>query len=159
MNRALIVLLSLAAAAMGHGFHSSLTSIDYNRASGSLEMVTVLSADDLESALRKQCGRPVEIDRSPDAESLTFAYIRRMLEVKQAGKPVPLRWVGMEVKTNFVYLYLEAKPPQGVEGLQIRDSVLQDLLPDQVNLLTLNKGPQGRSSDHVYPAGAGFQEI
>ena len=154
MKRLLLALV-IAGAVSAHNFHASLTSGDYRPDTKSLEMIVVLNADDLEKAVRHQSGREIEIDRTPDAEAQARAYLTRNFELRAAGqKPVPLQWVGMEIKTNFVYIYVEAKLAEGLESLEIRNDVFRDLQPDQVNLLTVKKPGGGKTADLTFSPGS-----
>ena len=153
--RVLSLVLLLTEAVMAHGFHSSLATFDYVTRSHSLQMVLVANAGDLEGLLRAQTGRPVEIDRTADAEKLTAAYVASNVQIRSEGRQIPLRWVGMEVKTNFVYIYAEATVPS-LERLEIRDGLLHDLLPDQVNMMTLRRDGTGKPFDCLFQKGADY---
>jgi hypothetical protein len=154
----LVLLLLCCGALTGHGFHSSLTSIDYVSRSHALQAVVMVNAGDLETLLRKESGRQIEIDRTADAAALIEAYVRKSVQVRAAGRDIPLRWVGMEVKTNFVYIYVEAEA-QALDGLEIRNSLLMDLLPDQVNMLTLRRDGTGKPFDCLFQQGSGYAPV
>ena len=143
------------AAAHAHGVHASLTSIDYNSESRSLEITVVMTADDIEAVLRRDTGKQIEIDRTAGAEKLVFEYVRTKLELKGLA----LQWVGMEVRTAKLTAYLEAKAADGPNGLKIRNELLFDLLPDQVNMLSVKRDHKGRSSDHLFQPGGGWQSV
>ena len=157
MKRAFF-LLAYCAALSGHGFHSSLASLDYVSEAHALQAILVVSAVDLEAILRKESGRPVELDRTPDAAALTAAYVRKSLQFRWGGRAVPLRWVGMDVKTNFVYVYIEAEVPT-VATLEIRNSLLQDLLPDQVNMVSLRLNGRGKPFDCLFQKETGYISV
>jgi hypothetical protein len=156
--RAFALMLIGCSAALAHGFHSSLATIDYVSQKHALQAILVVNAGDLETLLRKQSGRQIEIDRSPEAAALTSAYVTRSIEFRSDGRSLPLRWIGMEVKTNFVYIYVEAEVPN-LEKLEIRNSLLIDLLPDQVNMLTLRRDGTGKPFDCLFQQGTGFAEV
>ena len=151
MNRfVFFLLLSLTASA--HGVHASLTSIDYNSESKALEVTVVMTADDIEAVLRRDTGKQIEIDRTAGAEKLVFEYLKQKLEVQG----LTLGWVGMEVRTAKWTAYLEAKAPTGgPQGMKIRNELLFDLLPDQVNMLSVKRDHRGKSSDHLFQVGGG----
>ena len=151
-------LLAYCAALSGHGFHSSLASLDYVSETHALQAILVVSAVDLEAILRKESGRQVELDRTPDAAALTAAYVRKSVQFRSAGQTVPLRWVGMDVKTNFVYVYIEVELPT-LATLEIRNSLLQDLLPDQVNMVSLRLNGKGKPFDCLFQKGTGYVSV
>ena len=50
-------LVLVAASAWAHGVHASLTSLDYNTESKGLEITIVMTADDIETLLRRDTGK------------------------------------------------------------------------------------------------------
>lgn len=146
-------LAAIPAAAWAHGVHASLTSIQYVEQSKTLEIVMVMSADDIETLLRRDTGKQVEVDRN--AEPLVFAYLQKAFEISEARKDVKLqlKWIGMEVSVQKITAYLEAKAPEGPDGLRIRHDLLFDLLNDQVNILSLKRA-NAKPSEHLFTAAA-----
>jgi hypothetical protein len=145
----------MSSAMLAHGVHASLASIQYVEESKSLEIVMVMSADDIETVLRRDTGKQVEVDRG--AEQLVFGYMQKTLEFRsQSGAKVPLTWVGMEVSVQKITAYLEAKVPDGPDGMRIRNDLLFDLLADQVNILSVKRtiGGKPRASEHLFSAAA-----
>ena len=142
--------------ALAHGVHASLTSVNFVPETKALEIILVMQADDLETFLRRDTGRQIEIDRTPGAEKLVFQYIeKRLAFTSPSGARTPLKWVGMEISTQKVTAYLETQMPEGVEGMKIRNELLFDLLTDQVNMLSVKRGGKGKSSDHLFTAASG----
>ena len=151
-RRFVALLVALVLTASAHGVHASLTSITFVPESKSLEIVMVMSADDIETVLRRDTGKQVEVDRN--AESLVAAYLAKTVELRDAASvKLPLKWVGMEVSVQKITAYLEAKA-SGPDGLKIRNDLLFDLLKDQVNILSVKRaGGKGRASEHLFQAG------
>jgi hypothetical protein len=141
--------------AYAHGVHASLTSIQYVEESKSLEIVMVVSADDLEGVLRRDTGKQIEVDRG--TEKLIFDYLDRAFEIRtKQQKKLPLTWIGMEVSVQKVTAYLEVKAvPEGPDGLRIRNDVLLNFLDDQVNVVSVKRqNGKGRASEHLFQAAA-----
>jgi hypothetical protein len=155
----LLVLLACAAAsprATAHTFHTSLMSVEYNHQEQLVEISIQVFSHDLEDILSKRKGRHVRLDKSPDAELLTFAYLREAVNLKNAaGEVKSLDWVGMETRADSVWLYIEAKMPEGLSGAQLRDRIFFDLLADQVNLVHLKD--EDKKSDLVFKPGDTFK--
>lgn len=143
---------------LGHGFHSSLASLDYVSKQHALQAILIVNASDLETLLRKQSGRQIELDRTADANALTSDYVNKSVQLRAGGKSIPLLWVGMEVKTNFVYVYVEAEVPS-LDGLEIRNGLLMDLLPDQVNMVTVRRDGTGKPFDCLFQQGSDFTAV
>ena len=158
----LLMLLCAAAppppAATAHTFHTSLMSMEYNRQEQLVEISVRIFAHDLEAVLGRRSGKRVRLDRTPDVEGLTFAYVQDAVILKNgAGEAKPLAWVGMESKNDVAWLYFEAKMPEGLEGAQLRNRILFDLLDDQVNLVHLKDSEH--KSDLVFKPGDGFKPL
>lgn len=149
----LLVTMTLALHTPAHGVHSTLTTVDYISKTKELQVTMVVVGSDLQDYLRDQTRRPIEIDRTPDAEKLIFASVKKWFEVRdQQGRPLPLSWVGMEVKASYTALYFETKA-DSINGVKLRNRALFDWLPDQVNQVTVRKDQTGKTSDHQFKAG------
>jgi hypothetical protein len=153
--KALLLIAATATSLWAHGFHCSLATVDYVTKSHALQAILVVNAGDLETLLRRQTGRQIELDRTADVNALVHAYVQKSVHVRGGGKDLPLKWVGMELKTNMAYLYVETEATP-LESLEIKNELLQDMLPDQVNMLTLRRDGKGRPFDALFPQGAGF---
>ena len=150
----------MAASAWAHGVHASLTSIHYNAQTKGLEITIVMTADDLETLLRRDTGKQIELDRTPGAEKLVYEYVKKTLALRtRGGDAIPLDWVGMEVRTAKLTVFVEAKAMDGPSGMRIKDDLLFDLLPDQVNMLAVKRDHKGKSSDHLFQPGGSWQTV
>ena len=160
MKSLLVSFLMLAATAWAHGVHASLTSVDYNSQTKSLEITIVMTADDIETLLRRETGKQIELDRTAGAEKLVYEYLRKTLSLQsRTGDSLPLEWVGMEVRTAKLTVFVEAKAPAGPAGLKVRNELLFEMLPDQVNMLSVKRDHKGKSSDHLFQPGSGWQTV
>ena len=124
----------------------------------SLQAILIVNAADLETVLRKESGRQIELDRSPDAAALTADYVGKNVQFRAGGRAIPLHWVGMEVKTNFAYLYVEANVP-ALGGLEVRNGLLMDLLPDQVNMVSIRRDGKGKPFDCLFQQGTDYTPV
>lgn len=152
------LLFAVSLTSWAHGVHASLGTARYSATSKSLEITIVLSADDLEAVLRKQTGKQIEVDHG--AEKLIFAYLERCLELKSArGAVLKLGWIGLEISAQKVTAYLEAKvAPEELNGLRIRNDLLLDQLPDQVNMMSVRRD-RTVSSDHLFRTRGEWQTV
>lgn len=144
-----------------HKFHFSSTLLDYNPSAKVYEITVRLFADDIEAVMSRMAGRQIEVDRSPDAERLCFAYLSERLRLRGPDtKPIALRWVGLEVKVTTVYAYLEADAPAtGLRDLAVENTIFFDLLPGQVNTVILKDPVHGRPRDLSFRSGDRFKVV
>jgi len=153
-------LLSAAAAgpAAAHKFYTSLAQVEYNAETKTVEVSMRVFADDFELALTRRAGRPVKLERTKDADHLALAYLRETFVLKnRAGEAKALKMVGIEVQNQVAWLYFEAEMPEGLGGARLRDAVLIELFPKQVNVVDF-KWTGGRS-DLVFARGDGEREV
>lgn len=141
-----------------HTFHTSLMSMEYNSGEQLMEISVQVFSHDLETILSKRSGKDVRLGKTPGAEALTFAYLQDAVNLKNgAGQDKSLAWVGMESLSDRVWLYVEAKMPEGLSGAQLRNRIFFDLLDDQVNLVHLKD--EDKKNDLVFKPGDGFKAL
>jgi hypothetical protein len=144
--------------ASAHTFHTSLMQVEYNRQEQLVEIAVHLFSHDLETVLTRRAGRRVRLDRTTDAQALTLAYLRSAFSLRnRSGQEKTLEWVGMEQKADAVWLYVEAKMPEGLDGAQVRNSIFFDLLDDQVNRVHIKY--EGRKADLFFKPGDSFKPV
>lgn len=145
-------------AAALHTFHTSLMNAEYNEQEKTLEISIQVFAHDLENILGKRSGKRVRLDRTPDAGALTLRYLSEAVNLKnREGELKPFSWVGMESQADAVWLYVETKMPEGLEGAHLRNRIFFDLLGDQVNLVHIKY--EGKKADLVFKPGEDYKAI
>lgn len=153
------LLLSISQNASAHTFHTSLTRIEYNKEEQLAEITIQVFTHDLEEILTRRNGRKrVMLGKTPNAENMVFSYLQETLALKNSkGEIKQLSWIGMEQETDAVWLYVETKMPEGLEGASVRDKIFFDLLPDQVNLVHFKF--DGKKADLMFKPGDDFKRI
>jgi hypothetical protein len=141
-----------------HTFHTSLMQVEYNAKEQSVEFSIQVFVHDLENTLSRRSGKEVRLDKTPDAAQLALAYLKEAVNLKSRdGKLQSFTWVGMEPEADAVWLYVETKMPEGLEGAQLRDRLFFESLDDQVNLVHIKY--DGKKADLVFKPGEDFKEI
>ena len=132
------LILPLAArAGVAHRYHTSLTRIDYNSSEELAEITIQTFADDLESALRRVDGKRVNLERTPDIDKIILNYLSDKFILKnKEGEIKTFKWVGLEQKTDAVWLYVETSMPEGLEDAMLDNRFLFEMFNDQTNLVT-----------------------
>jgi hypothetical protein len=139
------LLIAMSAAAHAHRFHTSITDISYNARTRSTEIVHTYMAHDIEALLTNLYQRQFDLSDPEDQEVLR-KYIKQHFAIKGADKqPLNLRWVGMTIDAQSVVVFQEAEQTQLSQAAVIRQGVLIDFLPDQVNTVNLNQAGTVRS--------------
>ena len=79
----------------------------------------------------------------PEDEALLRAYAEEKVYVLgKDGKRLPLRWVGMTVSVENVVIYQELEQATLKNIARVRDEMLVDFLPRQVNTVNIRRGPR-----------------
>ena len=146
--------------ASAHTFHTSLMQMEYNARDETLEVAVQVFTHDLENVLTRRRGGSgrVRLDKTPDAAKLALAYLNEAFTLKnREGEAKTFTWVGMEQSADAVWLYVEAKMPEGLAGASLRNRIFFDLLDDQVNLVHVKF--DGRKTDLVFKPGDDFKPI
>jgi len=138
----LIGLLSLGVQPVdAHKFHASLAEAEYNDRDRRVEISLRLFPDDLEEALGRSSGIRVRLDDTPNVDRRAVAYLReRLALVDRDGHALDLEWVGMEIRVDEVWLYVQAPSTVGLDGATVSDRIFFELFDDQVNTLNLKQG-------------------
>ncbi|NBA87204.1 hypothetical protein GVN16_15635 [Emticicia sp. CRIBPO] len=123
-----------------HDFHTSLTEINYNPASKSLEITIRVFTDDLESALMKFGGKKVFINTTTKDKhdplieqyvSKHFALLSPQKELKKG------EYLGRETEADATWLYYEIPNCQSIKGYTLMNDIMQELFDDQTNLVNI----------------------
>ncbi len=136
-----VLFASFAQPSSAHTYHASLAEVDYNAKSKVLELGIRVFANDLEEALTRRRGRKVRLDVTPDVGTLTADYLRDTIVIAdREGRAVPLQWIGMELRVDEAWLYVQGAAPAGIDGGTVTARVFFDLFDDQVNTVNIQQG-------------------
>lgn len=123
---------------MRHPFYVSVTEINHNRQAKSLEITCKIFADDLEDILKKNYKTTVDLNSKTQEEAnnrLVSDYFSRHLSLSTDGKPVKLSYIGFEKDSESAYCYFEVSNIASLKKLDVSNSILQDLTPEQINIM------------------------
>src|SRR6266850_7193730 len=141
-----------------HTFHTSLMQVEYNDSEQLVEISLQVFTHDLENILSRRSGNNVRLDKTPNASQLALAYLNESINLKNRdGKVKSLSWVGMEPEADAVWIYVETKMPEGLEGEEIRNRLFFQLFDDQINLVHIKY--DGKKCDLVFKPGDDFKLI
>lgn len=138
-----LLLLAFPPVASAHRYHTSVTRLEYNSEEHLAEITVQTFADDIEAALSKRSGAEgnVRLDGSKKTNALALDYLRSVFKLKKGEAEIELQWIGMELKGYTVWIYLQAKAPEGIAKTSLRNNLLFELFSDQINIVNvLNDG-------------------
>lgn len=140
-SAAIVLSACIARVAFAHPIHTTLTKVTSDDHSVTLNIRAF--ADDFSAVVAKFAGRAAPRDSSaPPADVLR--YLRAQLVIVDAtGHALPLESCGVRRADELYWLCLKATVPAGTRGARIRNAMLTELHPDQVNIVQL-EGPGAR---------------
>ncbi len=142
-GRVLLVLagLCLSLSASAHRMPMGMTTVTYNPATDSVEIVHRLHRHDAEEAMVQVIGEPgvdllqLSVQARLALYTETHFQIARVVE-GEVGDALPLQLLGAELDGDYVLVYQELSGRLPDE-IAIRHDVLRDLFPDQVNQVNI----------------------
>jgi len=157
----LILSLLLAALALptntaAHRYHTSVTRLEYNAEDHMVEITVQTFADDIEAALKRSGASNVSLD-SRKSNELVLEYLRKVFEIRTGEARLELEWIGMELKGHSVWIYLQAKASNGLSNASLRNNLLFEVFPDQVNIVNVIR--DGKRASLVFKRGDAVKEL
>lgn len=131
----LATLLVLMSFAMSQ-FYSSLTKVDYVEGSKTLKFTTKLNTKHISDALKIN-------PNTASFEAEVKQYIGKNFVLNINGTNKNLTFTGSQVNGESVWVYFEASGIDNISTLKIKNSVLLEFYPKQINLVNIAyKGSQ-----------------
>jgi hypothetical protein len=133
----LLVLVLVATAASGHRMPGSLSTIKKNPNTGGIEVIHRLHTHDAElGVITIMNDRSISLEQLVGRAQLALYVEERFLvaavENGSIGTPLPLELVGAELDGEFILVYQELNV-ELPRKIAVRDDILRDVFPDQVN--------------------------
>ncbi|MFG0257531.1 MAG: DUF6702 family protein [Phycisphaerales bacterium JB043] len=146
MTRAWPIVASLVAtlAVLAHPSFVTMTQTRHNIESASLENALQIDAHDLEHAIEERTGEPIDLEKSPNADTLVREYVEDSFFVRtgdtseRARSPQhELAWIGFELEDEYAWLYFEISVPDGINGVHVSNQILFEVDSRQANTIIL----------------------
>ncbi|WP_207497134.1 DUF6702 family protein [Aridibaculum aurantiacum] len=132
------LLCTTANSTVYHPFYVSVTEMNYNAQSRSMEISCKMFVDDMEEVLKHNYKTAVDLGNAKLQEQnnrVIQDYIQRRLSLQIEGKPVQLKFVGFEKDKESVYCYFEVTDLAPSKKIAVSNSILYDLTKEQINII------------------------
>ncbi|MGI4750938.1 MAG: DUF6702 family protein [Janthinobacterium lividum] len=132
-----------------HPFYVSVTEIKQNPANHSIEISCRMFSDDLEKALEKQNHIQLDIIKPKDkalTSKMITDYVKKHLLISADGKILNLAYIGYEIQEDGTWSYFEVKGVDRIKRLTVRDDLLYELHPEQINMMHVTVGGERKST-------------
>lgn len=125
-----------AAVATAHRAPGSLTTIEWNDRAGATEIVHRLHSHDAELGVGELLGIDSLSALDLEDRARIALYVEERFEIRHAGEALPLSLVGAELFSDHLLVYQEYSGE--LSGtIEIRDDILRDVFPAQVNQVNI----------------------
>ncbi|MBL4909933.1 MAG: hypothetical protein JKX78_07925 [Alteromonadaceae bacterium] len=115
-----------------HRFFFGITEINVNHSTNYIEIIHQFTLHDVENVIAQQ----QQIKFSPEHpryEQLIRQYFEKHFKIQNNNTSIKLSWVGLELVRDKVFIYQEAKYPNFLIGLVVKNDLLTDTYAKQVN--------------------------
>lgn len=140
-RRAIIAVaaLGLALTASAHREPGSLTSIEWNETSGKTEIIHRLHSHDAELGIGAILDRPDLSVLDLAGRAYIALYVEERFHIAGGDGELPLTLIGAELEGDHILVYQEyAGQLPGI--FRIRDDILRDAYPTQINQVNIEDG-------------------
>lgn len=132
-----MLFVCVAQESYAHRFYAAFTQIDIREEKQTMEIVHRLFTHDVEDFLRQKLG-----NASGLSDEEIEPIIKELVEGAFAlydnhGRRLSLSWIGMEYKTDNVYVYQEAALPSDPSEFFIINRLFMELFDDQKNTVNV----------------------
>ena len=139
----ILLILFSCSAWLNHEFYVSITEIRYNAGTERFEVSMRIFPDDLDRALLERTGIHTRLATELEhmkADSLLMLYLLEDFSLEVNGKDLELSYLGKEPESDAIWCYLESSQMPDPEKLTVRNTILTEYLPDQVNIIQVYHG-------------------
>ena len=135
----IIVAIGLALPIWAHRAPGSLTTIEWNEASGRTEIVHRLHSHDAELGIASVLGVADFSIIDINARAQAALYVERRFHITHGKQELPLTLVGAELVGQYLFVYQELS--QQLHGeIRVLSDILSDVYPAQLNQVNINDG-------------------
>jgi hypothetical protein len=138
-----VLLVPAARVAFAHPLHTTLTRLLYDASTRVLDVSVRVFADDFRAAVLAPAR--AESDVVPPDSAMLRYVTGRFVILRAGGAPVPLRWCGMRRDGEALFLCLRATGQPSPAGVRMRNALLSEIFPDQVNIVQASYGGASRT--------------
>lgn len=151
---AVLFLLLFNTCAIVHPFFISMTDINYNNKSRSVEVSVRIFTDDLEKTLKKNCNCKVDLTNPADKKAMDnvlSSYISNHLSVKINGTAQSLSFSGFQKEEESTWAYFEIKNISSFKNLELHNSLLHDYKNEQINMVHVKANGKEQTDKLDFP--------
>lgn len=123
-----------------HPFFVSVTDINYQQKTKTVEISSKLFFDDLEKTLEREHQESLDIVHPKDKIQINTyiqTYVQQHLKIKINNKWQTLKYVGYEITNDAAWCYFEIDNIYNIKDMLISNDLLLNIHPEQTNILNV----------------------
>jgi hypothetical protein len=141
-----------------HKYHSSLTRIDYNSHEKLFEVSIQLFTHDLMPLLEKRKRKKIDLQKTAGIDQSIMDYLNENFVLfDKNGVAKKLKWVGKEIDTEAVWIYLETPSKEAPVGYNLRNTIFFESFAEQTNFVVCRF--EDKKTDLMFKVGDKIKEI
>ncbi len=136
----ILILLPLVAF-QTHKYYLSLTKIEYQKETKSIQITARIFIDDLETALNKKYDKSFKLDTNNElnnTDEYINNYISKLLIISINNKVISFNYLGKKYETDVVYLFAEIENISEIKSIEVQNKILMEHFPEQQNIIKIN---------------------
>ena len=133
----------------------SVTEIEQNPQTKTVQVSVRIFYDDFEKALTKQYKSQVNILKPVDRKKLDLLiadYIANHLKIKANAKTLSLKYLGYEIEEEAAWCYFETEKQAEVQSITVMNNILFEQHTTQINMIHVIVSGKRKSSKLNNPA-------
>lgn len=115
-----------------HRFFFGISELNVNHKTNQIEIIHQFTLHDVENLIAQQ----EDVNFSPEHpqyETLIRQYFEKHFKIHNNSTIIMIDWVGLEIVRDQVFVYQEAKYPNFLIGLVVKNDLLTDTYAKQIN--------------------------
>jgi hypothetical protein len=124
-----------------HKHYISLTQINYDESEKALQITMRFFIDDLEKAVGGRFDKNLQLatrEEMKDSDVYIERYVASKFKLWINGEPVSAAFLGKQYEDDQVFFFLEAPEIEGIETLEVQNSMLMEVFEEQQNYVKLS---------------------
>ena len=123
-----------------HKYYVSSTKIEYKKEARSLQITMRIFIDDLQETINTTYRKNLELalpNEPKEIDSLINNYVSKKFEIRINDEQKKYSYLGKEYNQDEIYIYLEIENVEFIKAIEIKNSMLMELFPEQQNIVKL----------------------
>jgi len=139
-----LLAFTVCSLALAHRAPGSLSTVEYNPRTGKTEVIHRLHTHDAELGVGAALDMPGLSVQTLEGRAWIALYVEERFLIESETGPIPLSLVGAELAADYVLVYQELPGPLP-DVIRVRDDILRDVFPEQINQVNIERNGRVRS--------------